>query len=269
MMKSAAVFRNLATEDGNGSGIVHGYTTNVMKLLFEFQPDYFIPLFDNGRSSYRTSIRAEYKGNRGKKSDDKLSQFKACREFEEILGFTPYSIKNTEADDLAAAIVHKYSKENYIQLWTTDHDWRQLLNDNTVMIKTIKGRSEVITEKKATEELGLDIHRWPEIAAIVGDPGDGVYGIKGIGYGKAKKFIAKYGDLWNAVTSEPILIENSKTILENYELTRLDGSVASSCIDKEDYKIDNLDNVDSDKMNEFFDRWQLNSAKRMFADGII
>lgn len=269
MMKSAAVFRNLSLESGEESGIVYGYVSKVLNIIWQDMPDYFVPLFDNGRSKYRTNIRAEYKGNRGKKSDSKIKQFEACKEFASLLGFNPYCLANTEADDLAAAIVSKYASKYYIKLWSADHDWRQLLRDNVVLIKELKGNIELITEKKATEELGLDIHRWPEIAAIVGDPGDGVYGLKGFGYGKAKKMLYKYGDLWNAVANDDKLKPYSKTILENYQLTILDGSIAEEQVSIEAHDIRNIKDIDREALYAFFDRWQLNKAKKDFENEFV
>lgn len=270
MQRSNYAYKDLAISKDQHSGIVYGYIKFFVEYLTKYKPDYMIPLFDNGRSSYRTSISKHYKENRGEKSKDMLVQMKACREFLRLAGWTPYMEKNVEADDLAAKVSNELCNDYFVELLSVDHDWKQLTKENVIVIRPgIRGKSdEIVTHKKATEELGLPVERWPEIAAIAGDPGDGIYGLKGYGYKKALKLIKKYGNLMIACTKEPILIDNAATILGNYKMTILDGTVSTSDVPLKENKVEDCKEkiYDNDEVLDFCDRWHLASFKRQIKE---
>lgn len=265
MQRANYAYSKLAISDTQHSGIVYGYINFFVEYLDRYRPDYMIPLFDNGRSSYRTAISKDYKANRPKKSDDMLVQMNACREFLKLAGWTPYVEKNVEADDLAAKVAKDLSNDYFVELLSVDHDWKQLTKENVIVIRPgTKGKAdEYVNYEKASEELGLPAERWAEIAAIAGDPGDGVYGLPRYGYARSRKLIEKWGTLWKACLNEPILVKNSSLILNNYKMTVLDGSIPSEDIPLEANKVEDVREkvYDNDAVLDFCDRWHLVSFK--------
>ena len=266
MMRANYAYKELSV-DNQPSGMVYGYIKLVQQYVNKYKPDYFIPLFDNGRSKYRTSIDANYKGNRGDKDEAMVVQMKACREFMRLAGWTPYMEQNTEADDLAAKVAKDCSKDNFVMLVSADHDWQQLVRECSVIhIKPgIRGNSDkIITHDKLQEDWGFPPERWPELAAIMGDGGDNVIGLKGYGWKKSMKLIAKYGDLWTACTKEPVLIDNASQILKNYELTKLDGTVPTKPVPLEQNRTSDVEPkaYDNDELLDFCDRWHLASIRK-------
>ena len=266
MQRANAAYRELAISEDQHSGIVYGYINYFCSYLTKYRPDYMIPLFDNGRSSYRTSINSDYKSNRPKKSDDMMNQMNACREFMTLAGWTPYVEKNVEADDLAAKVAKELEGDYFIELLSPDHDWRQLTSESVIVIKPgTKGKGdEYINYDKATEMLGFPAERWAEIAAIAGDPGDGVIGLPRYGYGRSIKLLNKWGDLWTACNNEPILKENASRVLSNWKMTVLDGTVPSSDIPLEQNRVEDVREkiYDNKAVLDFCDRWHLVSFKK-------
>lgn len=271
MQRSFHVFekRDLREPGGLPSGIVYGFIKSFQKLMVEFRPNYCIVVFDRGRSKYRLSISPDYKSNRSKSPDDVRWQFKTCRDFLKLSGWTPYVETGVEGDDLAARIARDCSEENLVMLYSVDHDWKQLLGDNVIMIRPKQDHNEIVDYAKASEELGeIGAERWPEIAAIMGDPGDGVIGIKGYGPMKARRLIEKYGDLWTAINSEPVLIENADRIEKNYDLTKLDGSVPSTPVPLEQNLCRSaMPKIYTRNVRDFFIEWGMNEFIEELDDG--
>lgn len=263
MMRSDSVFSELSTKDGRKSGIVYGYISSFVEFLRVYSPDYYVPLFDHNHSRFRSSINADYKKNRKKKPDYMVEEMAACREFVRLAGWTPYRELGVEADDLAAKIAKKLSPKYLVQLVSVDHDWKQLTGDSVFVIRPgMYGRSdEVVSYKAASEQLGLPAERWPELAAIHGDTGDNVIGVRGYGPKRALNLILKYGNLWNACANDEKLKANRKMVLDNYRMTVLDGTVPEKPIPLEDNCVEKVKGkiYDNDEVMDFLKRWELNS----------
>lgn len=264
MMRANYAYKELTLKSGQKSGMVYGYIKLLQNYVTKYVPDYVIPLFDSGRSSYRTSICADYKGTRPEKSYEMLTQMRACREATSLLGFEPYIEENVEADDLAAKVA-KDCKDKFVMLVSTDHDWQQLVKDKKVIqIKPgMRGASDEVVEYTVLKEAwGWEPERWAEIAAIMGDPGDNVIGIRGYGWKKSLTLLKKYGDLWSACRQDATLASNASRVLDNYKLTKLDGTVATIDVPIKSNKLSKAkDNLDKDKFIDFCDKWELNSIK--------
>lgn len=269
IMRSAFAFKEL-TDGEHPSGAVYGYIKTFQDLLSTHQPEVLLPLFDDGRSSYRLAIDNNYKANRGKKDDDLVRQIRACHEFVELTGIKPYIEKNTEADDLAAKTAKECHEDYFVMLYSKDHDWQQLIGDDVIFLRP-KGRGDgydTISYDKCKEEIDFPPERWAEMAAIMGDPGDNVIGLKGWGWKKSMKAIKKYGDLWTAVIEDPVLKQHSAQILKNYKLTKLDGTVPKEPVPLEQDRVDNLNlTKDNARLMEFLDKWKMHSMMRSIEDG--
>lgn len=265
MMRSNWSFDSLKTEDGRPSGILYGYISAFTEYLSEYNPDYYIPLFDFRHSTYRASVNPAYKANRKPKSKEMVAQMNACREFVRLAGWTPYREKGVEADDLAAKISYTLRGRYLVQLVSVDHDWRQLTADNVYVVRPRNGglSDEVISYEKATDELGLPAERWAEIAAIMGDPGDNVIGVNGYGPARSKKMILKYGDLWTACAKDEKLRKHAKQVTDNYLMTKLDGTIPKRPIPLEQNKVSDVRNkvYDNDEILDFLESWDMKEIK--------
>lgn len=271
MMRANYAYKDLFVGE-QPSGMVYGYVNFLRRYAAKYRPDYCVPLFDLGRSRYRSNLDEAYKENRRAKDEFTLVQMRACRELASLLGFEPYMEQNVEADDLAAKVVRDCAEGRFIMLVSADHDWTQLVREHCVVHVrpgTRGAPDEIRTHDKWQKENGIAPERWPEVAAIMGDGGDNVIGIKGYGWKKSLKLVLKHGNLWTALREEPVLAEHAEQVTRNWKLTVLDGTVPTVEVPLEanrfaDVRRRTYENADA--LMDFCDRWALRSLASAIED---
>lgn len=261
----------LKTSTGIETGMLLGAINSFVALQNRFTPSHTIFCFDAGRSTYRLGIRAAYKSNRDKSPDpinqyDLKPQFGFFQEFLDTIGVQWTRQPGVEADDFIATIVKMAVMPSVVV--SADHDLLQLVDDKVSVLKPAQGKSEEVlfTSDKVFEKYGLTPQQLPKMWAIMGDTGDGVSGIPGVGPVTATKWIQKYnGQLFDILFNEPKANTWMNHVMDNLRMIRLDGSVA------EPYITDDLEGhftpCYSDELREFFMRFELNSLVRKLDQG--
>lgn len=160
-------------------------------------------------ASWRKLINSEYKANRDKDpknihekrlmltKDSLKKQAPYIRQGLSFLGISQVSALNMEADDLAGILVERYEKtaENIILL-SGDRDWIQLIGPKTIWIDPIHDRKITLATMK--EKYGVDTpSQFLEMKALMGDAGDNLPGVGGIGEKGAVEFLNTYGSFDN------------------------------------------------------------------------
>lgn len=172
---------------------------------------------DKGVSAYRRSILPEYKDNReqARKAKSEAEQRADYEWFLKMKGgiellkndMKVFTYQDVEGDDLAACIVG-YAKEltdTYDHIWliSSDGDWDTLLDDNV-------SRYSFYTNKEyhvhnMYDQCGADNpEQFAQLKAIMGDRGDNVMGIDGVGKKTGYNLLRQYGNLFNIVDSLPL-----------------------------------------------------------------
>ena len=195
---------------------------------------------DQGSSSYRMAIHPEYKGNRKAMREkqteaDKMAFEEFIEEYEEALEvmaekYPVLRFKGVEADDIAAHLVKWKDLYNLDKIWliSSDRDWDLLISESV-------SRFSYVTRKEVTFDTWAEHYDVPpesyiSYKCLVGDTGDNVPGIKGIGPVKAKGLIEQYGTAMDIYDACPIdskykymqeLNDNAEVLLLNYELMDL------------------------------------------------
>jgi 5'-3' exonuclease len=150
-------------------------------------PDYKI-----GREKAHT---AAYQKQQAEKTAAK-NQIPAIRKALELLGVAQVRASNMEADDLAAIIADKYVKRgDKIMLVSGDKDWIQLVGPGIAWFDPIRDR-KVRKPEDVEAVAGFKVstlQQFVEVKALMGDAGDSVPGIGGIGPKGAQEFIDKFG----------------------------------------------------------------------------
>ena len=217
------------------------YVRTVESLKKSYKASHVIIACDQGSSSYRKQLSDVYKQNR---KDKQAQQTEAEAEafelfFEDFLATlqhiattTTYPVikfQGVEADDIAAYIVQQQHKcFDNVWLISSDRDWDLLLRDNV-------SRFSYVTRKEVT------LHNWDthydfkhddyiSIKCLMGDSGDNVIGVEGIGPKRAQALVEQYGTTWDIIASIPLngkykyiqALNESKDKLElNYKLMDL------------------------------------------------
>lgn len=232
------------------AGAVHferEFLTTVESLRKSYQAEHVVIAADKGASSYRRELYPEYKSGRKEKFKDQTEEEKA--EFEAF--FEEYSLtlealakkyplffrfEGCEADDIAAYIVDKLKKTKTIWLISSDRDWDLLITAGV-------SRFSYVTRKEVTLEnwenhYDYDIDDHISIKCLMGDSGDSIPGVEGIGPARAKTLIQQYGTAYDVAAALPI---NSKykyvkslndfgvdNIIRNYKLMDLQTHCAEA-----------------------------------------
>jgi len=195
---------------------VTDYMRTVESLKKSYKTTKLIIAGDMGSSSYRKAIYPEYKQNRKDKYADQTEAEKAAFElfFEEVQnilqeyeaeGVYPVTrFQGVEADDIAAYIVSKRKKYNIEQLWliSSDKDWDLLVQPGV-------SRFSYITRKEVTHDSWQDHYdctqdEYISIKCLMGDAGDNVKGVAGIGPKRALQLVQEYGSCYDLIAALPI-----------------------------------------------------------------
>lgn len=217
------------------------YCGTVASLAKSYQASKVVVLFDRG-SSFRESILPTYKQARKDKRKEQSEEEKLEMEafFDEFNNntlsmlaaeyeYTILGFKGVEADDIAAYLV-KSQADNYNHIWliSSDKDWDLLINEKTSRFSYVT-RKEV-TYKNWNEHYGYSIEDHISIKALMGDTGDSVPGVPGVGEKRAIGLVEQYGDALSIYDSLPLdgrakyiqnLNEFGDSILTNYQLMDL------------------------------------------------
>lgn len=190
------------------------YMRTVQSLAQSYSCGNVFILGDEGHSAYRRSIYPEYKMNRKEKYDAQTEEEKqAFAEFFEdfnstldllLSSYPVLRFKNVEADDIAGYIVKQMDKYGIEKIWlmSSDKDWDLLISDRV-------SRFSYVTRKETTMENWWDHYTvGPEdyvgLKAIMGDSGDNIKGVEGIGPKRATELLTKYGTVFDILDSIPV-----------------------------------------------------------------
>ena len=181
------------------------YKRTIESLKKSYKAKWVVIAADQGSSSYRKEIYPEYKQNRKDKFAEQTDAEKAAFEmfFEDyqasldhIRTTTDYPViqfKQTEADDIAAYITSICHLLPIDQVWliSSDKDW-DLLIGNKVSRFSYVTRKEVTANNWHTH-YSFTHEQYISIKCLMGDSGDNVLGVEGIGPKRAQQLVEQYG----------------------------------------------------------------------------
>ncbi|HEY8416624.1 MAG TPA: hypothetical protein VIK93_01160, partial [Limnochordales bacterium] len=91
---------SLTTSSGEPSNAVYGFTTMLLALLDEEQPDYVAAAFDRAGPTFRDEVFTEYKANRESMPDDLRPQIGRVEQLLGAMNVAVYGVEGYEADDI-------------------------------------------------------------------------------------------------------------------------------------------------------------------------
>ncbi len=185
------------TKSGEPTAGTYGFTSVLLKLLEDEQPEYLAVSFDTGKT-FRDDIYDEYKATREKMPDDLRLQIERIREIVSTFGIPILEAENYEADDVLGTIARKAADEGIeVIILTGDRDLLQLASENVIIRLAGQKLSEAIDygPEKVHERYELDPPQLIDQKALMGDSSDNIPGIRGIGEKTSLKLLKQYGDL--------------------------------------------------------------------------
>ena len=194
---------NFSTTTGQHTNAVFGFTSMLINVLRDEQPTHIGVAFDKSRQTFRLAEYPEYKAKRNKTPDEFSSQLPLINEVLDALRIRHLSLDGFEADDIIATLVTEALADDMdVLILTGDRDSLQLVTEHSTVLYPMRGVSELarMTPEAVEAKYGVPPHRYPELAAIVGETSDNLPGVPGVGPGFAARWINEYDGLDNVIT---------------------------------------------------------------------
>lgn len=223
---------NFVTATGQHTNAVYGFVSMLTRLLETEQPTHVAVAFDVSRHSFRTEEYPEYKGTRDATPEEFNGQVELIREVLDAMGIVSLSREGFEADDILATLAYRAGNDGATVLVVSgDRDSFQTVTDNVTVLYPGTGPGDLrrMTPQAVEEKYGVPPHRYPEIAAIVGETSDNLPGVPGVGPKTAAQWINKYDGLDNLLARADeiggkrgaALREHIDDVVRNRRLNRL------------------------------------------------
>lgn len=190
---------DMATASGQVTNAVYGFTSMLVNLLRDHQPDHLAVVFDRPEPTFRHEALDSYKANREASPDLLRQQMGIVRELVETLGIPALDLAGYEGDDIIATLARQAEERgDDVIIVTGDRDSYQLVRDPHVKVLYNKrGVSDyaLYDEAGIKERTGVTPSDYVHYAALRGDTSDNLPGVPGVGEKTAAKLINQYGGI--------------------------------------------------------------------------
>lgn len=213
----------MTNSQGESTNALFGFIRSVLKLFKDFEPTYFISVFDGpNNGKLRKELYAEYKAHRSAMPPDLLYQIEWAEKFCGLMGIPSIKVPGVEADDTMGSIA-KWAEHlgSTVYLCTSDKDMCQLVNDKVFILNTHK-ENLILGEKEIVENYGVSPKQIVDWLSITGDASDNIPGLPGFGPKTASTLLQQHGTL-EYILEHPEVVSGKKReiILENADDARL------------------------------------------------
>ena len=223
---------NFATQTGQHTNAVFGFTSMLINLLRDEQPTHLAVAFDVSRKTFRSEQYSEYKANRSASPDEFKGQISLIEDVLTALCVPFLSKEGYEADDVIATLTTQAAAEGFqVLICSGDRDTIQLVNDQVTLLYPSRGVSEMwrLDPAKVKEKYGVTPTQYPDFAALRGDPSDNLPKIPGVGEKTISKWLQEFGSLSELVDrvdevkgkAGQALRDHLSSVLLNRQLTEL------------------------------------------------
>ncbi|WP_441251745.1 5'-3' exonuclease [Kitasatospora sp. McL0602] len=198
---------SLKSPDGQPVNAVRGLLDFITRLVHDHRPDQLVACMDaDWRPQWRVDLIPTYKTHRVAEAategeeeipDTLAPQVPVIEQVLDALGIARVGVPGYEADDVIGTLATRAAGP--VQIITGDRDLFQLVDDarGVQVLYPLKGvgMAQLIDEAALREKYGVTGTEYADMAALRGDPSDGLPGVKGIGEKTATQLIREYGDL--------------------------------------------------------------------------
>jgi 5'-3' exonuclease len=206
---------SLRSPDGQPVNAVRGLLDFISRLVSDHAPDQLVACMDaDWRPKWRVDLIPSYKAHRVAEPAGAAGPGRAEDEVEEIpdtlspqvpvieavldaLGIARVGVPEYEADDVIGTLTARH--RGPVDVVTGDRDLFQLVDDARAVrvLYPVKGvgQLQLTDDALLVEKYGVTGAQYADLAALRGDPSDGLPGVPGVGEKTAAKLIAQFGDL--------------------------------------------------------------------------
>ncbi|WP_455661576.1 DNA polymerase I [Pradoshia sp.] len=202
----------LNNDKGVHTNAIYGFAMMLNKIMEDEKPTHMLVAFDAGKTTFRHSTFAEYKGGRQKTPPELSEQFPFIRELLDAYGISRYELTNYEADDIIGTLATLAEGEGYeVTVISGDKDLTQLASEKTTVRITRKGITDMedYTPEHIREKYDLTPDQIIDLKGLMGDSSDNIPGIPGVGEKTALKLLHQFGSV-EAVVESPDKVSGKK-----------------------------------------------------------
>ncbi|WP_410646905.1 5'-3' exonuclease H3TH domain-containing protein [Amycolatopsis sp. cmx-4-54] len=286
---------SMTAPDGTPVNAVRGFTDTIARILVDRRPSRLVACLDaDWRPKFRTDLLPSYKAHRVAEEvpegsdveevpDTLTPQIPIILELLEAFGIATAEAAGYEADDVIGALAIR-ERESPVEVITGDRDLFQLVRHEptpTVVIYVGKGwnKAEVLGPEEIAEKYGIPAGiagpGYADMAALRGDPSDGLPGVAGIGEKTAAKLITQFGSLQELIEASNagdsrVPLKTRLRLTDAADYLAVAPTVvrvaADAPIDQSRPDVVPAEPADPDKVAELAERWNLGrSVERLLA----
>ncbi|TEU16587.1 MAG: DNA polymerase I [Anaerolineales bacterium] len=188
---------SFSTRQGELTNAVYGFTSMLLAVLRDEQPDYIAVTFDVGRT-FRHEEYPPYKAHREAMPEELATQLQRINEMVKAFNIPIFTAEGYEADDVLGTLARQASQQGVGTLIVTgDTDTFQLIDENTQVLTSRRRYSDTVIydETGIQERYGLKPRQIIDYKGLVGDSSDNIPGVRGVGKKTATQLLQKYGSI--------------------------------------------------------------------------
>lgn len=259
----------LRTSTGIPTNAILTFAKMVLPLVESLKEnDSICVCLDTGKKTFRHDILPDYKGGRKPTPESLKIQMPILREFLDDFSIPHLEIENYEADDIAGSLASQNYKDHIVEIYTSDKDYLQLVNENISVNLLKSGMKDLnrVTIDNFVEKFAITPSQVTDFKGLFGDTSDNLKGIEGIGEKRALTLIQKYGSIENIIEHANELTPAQKeAILTHKDEGLLCKSLAT--INKNiNLNITNNDLIfkgyNIDKIGDFIKKYEMNTLTK-------
>jgi DNA polymerase-1 len=188
---------SFSTRQGEPTNAVYGFTSMLLAVLRDEQPDYIAVTFDVGRT-FRHDEYPEYKAHREEMPEELATQLERINQVVEAFNIPVFTAEGYEADDVLGTLARQAGRQGVETLIVTgDTDTFQLIDETTHVLTSRRQYSDTVIYDEAgiQERYGLKPQQLIDYKGLVGDSSDNIPGVRGVGAKTATQLLQEYGSI--------------------------------------------------------------------------
>lgn len=210
------------SHQGFPNNAIGGVITALQWLFRQHKIDYIVSAWGSPEKTFRHEIFPAYKAKRQPMPDELKEQMPYIKQVFEAFHIPIVTSKTHESDDVIATLACTFADPDWdVTIYSSDKDFRQLLNDRIMMFDHRHNR--FVNGEDHYRDWGIRADQVVDFLALTGDVVDGIPGVPGIGKTYAKALILAFEDLDNLLESDEgdIYPKRHRKIKEEADQARL------------------------------------------------
>ena len=253
---------NLQNSKRQSTGAIYGVINMLRRLDEQYKPTHMVVVFDAKGPTFRNEMYSEYKANRPPMPDDLRSQIEPIHRAVVALGLPLLCEPGVEADDVIGTLSRRASADGVkVTIVSSDKDLAQLVDDNVVMLDTMKEITYDIDGVKS--KFGVFPEQIIDYLTLIGDTSDNIPGVPKVGPKTAAKWLDQYNTLDSIIEhAEQIkgkVGENLRASLDQIDLSRQLVTIKCDVSLKADAQSMQVADMDEDALRDLFATYEFKS----------